>query len=238
MNADTHTLVLLRHSHSDWNLSNRFTGWTDIHLTDKGLQEAAHVGRILAANGFQFDEVHVSVLQRTRQTADALLEAAGHRTIPCFSSWRLNERHYGQLQGLDKQAIFNYWGEVQSRRWWRGYYEPPPGLDADDPRHPRFDALYQELRSDVLPCAESLQQCQNRLLPYWHGVLDPKIRKGSRLLVISHGNTLRCLRMYLDGLDAEAVEKLEIPPAVPLIYRFNEAMNVVGIETLWPDGEA
>jgi len=225
-----HRLVLLRHGNSDWNLNNRFTGWIDIPLNQEGLDQAAAAGRQLAAEGLVVDEVHTSVLQRTHQTADSLLNAACQTSIPRYSSWRLNERHYGQLQGLNKQEIFTTWGEQRSRRWWRGYFEPPPPLEMNDPRHPRFDPLYAELDPALLPSSESLSDCQGRLLPYWHGVLAPRISANIRLLVISHGNTLRSLVMHLENLDPEAIEKVEIPSGVPLVYRFNGRLELVGRE--------
>lgn len=138
-----HTLVLVRHGHSEWNLSNRFTGWSDISLTEIGLSEASHCGKLLAAGGYSFDEVHLSVLKRTRQTAEQMLMAAQHPTIPFFGHWRLNERHYGQLQGMIKSEIFQHWGEEKSRAWWRGYFESPPPLGDDDPRHPSLTASTQ-----------------------------------------------------------------------------------------------
>jgi 2,3-bisphosphoglycerate-dependent phosphoglycerate mutase len=225
-------MVLLRHGHSEWNLSDRFTGWTDIPLTEVGLAEAAEAGRRLAQAGCAFDEVHGSVLRRTRQTAEVLLAAMGTPDIPFFETWRLNERHYGALQGLNKHEIFSTWGEAASRRWWRGYYEPPPPLDWDDPRHPRFDPHYAGMNPVELPASESLRDCQQRTLPYWHQVLLPRLHAGRRLLVISHGNTLRGLVMHLDGLSAEAMEKVEIPSGVPLLYRFDAAGNVRGREWL------
>lgn len=225
-------MVLLRHGHSDWNLTDRFTGWTDIPLTEVGIAEATAAGRRLAQAGFVFDEVHGSVLQRTRQTAEALLAAIGTPEAPFYTTWRLNERHYGALQGMNKREIFALWGEAMSRRWWRGYYEPPPPLDRDDPRHPRFDPLYAELAPGDLPASESLRDCQQRTLPYWREVLAPRLRAGRRLLVISHGNTLRGLVMHLDGLSAEAMERVEIPSGVPLIYRFAPDMKVLGREWL------
>jgi 2,3-bisphosphoglycerate-dependent phosphoglycerate mutase len=225
-------MVLFRHGHSEWNLSDRFTGWTDIPLTEVGLAEAAAAGRRLAQAGYAFDEVHGSVLLRTRQTAEALLAAMGTPELPYFSSWRLNERHYGALQGLNKREIFATWGEAASRRWWRGYIEPPPPLDFNDPRHPRFDPLYAELVPEDLPASESLRDCQQRMLPYWNDVLVPRLRAGRRLLVISHGNTLRGLVMHLDGLSAEAMEKVEIASGVPLVYRFAPDLSVQGREWL------
>ncbi len=232
MNAPADWVVLFRHGHSEWNLTDRFTGWTDIPLTEVGLAEAAAAGRRLAQSGFVFDEVHGSVLHRTRQTAGALLAAMGTPEVPLFTTWRLNERHYGALQGLNKQEIFAAWGEAASRRWWRGYVEPPPPLDVNDPRHPRFDPLYAALPPENLPSSESLRDCQRRMLPYWNEVLIPRLREGKRLLVISHGNTLRGLVMHLDGLSAEAMERVEIPSGVPLVYRFAPDLRVLGREWL------
>lgn len=217
-------LVLLRHGHSEWNLTDRFTGWTDIPLTDVGLTEAAAAGRRLADAGYRFDEVHLSVLKRARQTAEALLAEMGARDVPMHATWRLNERHYGALQGLHKQEIFATWGEQESRRWWRGYHTPPPPVSLDDPRHPRFDPLYNELSPDELPATESLADCQRRTLPYWHEVLAPRLRAGRRLLVVSHGNTLRGLVMHLEGLSAEAMEHVEIASGEPLICRFSSVL--------------
>jgi 2,3-bisphosphoglycerate-dependent phosphoglycerate mutase len=232
MSAPAEWVVLFRHGHSDWNLTDRFTGWTDIPLTEVGLVEAAAAGRRLAQAGFTFDEVHGSALQRSRQTADSLLAAMGTPDVPFFASWRLNERHYGALQGMNKHEIFATWGEEASRRWWRGYYEPPPSVDWNDPRHPRFDPLYAALAPEDLPDSESLRDCQRRMLPYWHEVLVPRLRAGRRLLVISHGNTLRGLVMHLDGLSAEVMEKVEIPSGVPLVYRFAPDLAVLGHEWL------
>lgn len=226
------TLVLIRHGHSEWNLNDRFTGWTDVSLTEVGLAEAAAAGRQLAREGFQFDEAHVSVLHRTRQTLDALLQAANHPTVPVYATWRLNERHYGRLQGMNKQEIFSHWGEEMSRRWWRGYHEPPPPLAQDDARHPRFDPLYKELETHLLPSSESLADCLQRVSPYWQEVLAPRIRAGKRTLVVSHGNTLRAMCMLLQALQPEQVEKVEIPSGVPLICRFDAQMRVEAVEAL------
>ena len=228
MSAPAPWVVLFRHGHSEWNLTDRFTGWTDIPLTEVGIAEAVAAGRQLAQAGFAFDEVHGSVLQRTRQTAETLLAAMGTPDVPFLTTWRLNERHYGALQGMNKREIFATWGEEASRRWWRGYYEPPPPLAPDDPRHPRFDPHYAALAPEDLPASESLRDCQQRTLPYWHEVLVPRLRAGRRLLVISHGNTLRGLVMHLDGLSAEAMEKVEIPSGVPLVYRFGPDLSVTG----------
>ena len=221
-------LVLLRHGHSEWNLTDRFTGWTDIALTEVGLAEAVAAGRTLARAGFAFDAVHVSALRRTRQTAEAVLGEMGVSGLPLRADWRLNERHYGALQGMNKSEIFATWGEAASRRWWRGVEAAPPPLVDDDPRHPRFDPLYAGVPPGLLPASESLRDCQRRLLPYWESVLAPALAAGQRLLVVSHGNTLRALIMHLDALSDAAVEALEIPSGVPCLYAFDEALRVRG----------
>lgn len=228
MNNPETELVLFRHGSSEWNLSNRFTGWTDIPLTEHGLTQADTAGKRLAAAGLQFDEVHTSVLYRTQQTADRLLAAAGNPPIPHHATWRLNERHYGQLQGMIKQEIFAQWGEEKSRHWWRGFSEPPPPLTMDDPQHPRFDPLYASLDPALLPCGESLADCLRRVLPYWQEVLATRIVAGKRLLVISHGNTLRSLVMHLEKITPEDIPYVEIPSGVPILYRFNSALEVRG----------
>jgi 2,3-bisphosphoglycerate-dependent phosphoglycerate mutase len=227
-------MVLLRHGHSEWNLTDRFTGWADIPLTAIGIAEATTAGRQLAAAGFAFDEAHHSVKQRTRQTCEALLAAMGTPELPVYTTWRLNERHYGSLQGMRKEEIFATWGEESSRRWWRGYHEPPPPLAWNDPRHPRFDPLYAELSPDELPASESLRDCQQRTLPYWDQVLLPRLSAGRRLLVVSHGNTLRGLVMHLLGLSAASLEQMEIPSGVPLVVRFAPDLSVRQCEWLEP----
>jgi 2,3-bisphosphoglycerate-dependent phosphoglycerate mutase len=215
-----HVLVLLRHGHSEWNLSNRLTGWTDILLTGVGLDEAGAAGRRLADAGYGFEEVHCSALRRTRQTVDAVLESLGAPPLPVQETWRLNERHYGQLQGMTRPEILTRWGEERWRRWWRGYYDRPPELDWEDPRHPRFSPLYRHLEPARLPAAESLRDCQRRLLPYWTKILLPCVAAGRRVLVVSHGNALRALVMHLDRISPQAMERVEIPSGVPLVYRF------------------
>lgn len=232
MNLAERRLVIVRHGSSEWNLSGRFTGWTDIPLNELGLAQDAAAGQKLSEEGLVFDEVHTSVLQRTRQSASSLLASSGQVSIPRYSTWRLNERHYGQLQGLNKQEIFAKWGEQRYRSWWRGYFEAPPPLDMDDPRHPRFDQLYAELDSALLPCSESLKDCQRRLLPYWLEVLAPRIAANRRLLLVSHGNTIRSLVMVLEKITPDAIDKVEITPSMPLVYRFNNALEVVGRDWL------
>lgn len=225
---NTLPLVLLRHGHSEWNLTDRFTGWTDIPLTEVGLNEAYEAGRQLSEAGFVFDEVHVSVLQRTRQTAEQVLLAMGTPDVPIHASWRLNERHYGALQGMNKKEIFATWGETESHKWWRGYYAPPPPVDINDPRHPIFDTRYADLPPEVLPVGESLSDCQRRTLPYWYQVARQRMQQGKKLLVVSHGNTLRGLVMHLERLSAEAMEHVEIPSGVPLVYCLSGELEVAG----------
>jgi len=220
-------VVLLRHGHSAWNLNDRFTGWTDIPLAGTGIVEAELAGRRLAQAGFRFDEAHVCALRRTRQTARATLAACGCPEAVIQASWRLNERHYGALQGLNKQAIFAAWGEARSRAWWRGYHEPPPPVGGEDPRHPGNDPRYAAIHRDLLPASESLRDCQGRALPYWRAVSAPRVAAGRRLLVVSHGNTLRGLVMHLDAIDPEAMERVEIPSGVPLVYRFTPSLDVL-----------
>jgi 2,3-bisphosphoglycerate-dependent phosphoglycerate mutase len=186
-------------------------------LTEVGLAEAAAAGRRLAQAVFAFDEC----MARCCAPPDGRGAAGGDGDAGCrCSPWRLNERHYGALQGMNKHEIFATWGEAASRRWWRGYVEPPPPLDRDDLRHPRFDPLYAALDPGDLPASESLRDCQQRTLPYWNEVLVPRLCAGRRLLVVSHGNTLRGLVMHLEGLSAEAMERVEIPSGVPMVVRF------------------
>ena len=227
MNHDAYSLVLLRHGHSEWNLTHRFTGWTDIPLTAIGLTEAFEAGQRLAAHHHSFDAAHCSILQRTRQTAEQSLRAMGTPHVPIHTTWRLNERHYGALQGMDKREIFATWGEEKSRRWWRGYVEAPPPLNLDDPRHPRFDPLFAEVPPHEQPASESLADCQRRMLPYWHTVLAPAILARQRLLIVSHGNTLRGLVMHLEGLSAKVMESVEIPSGIPLVYQLSADLTVL-----------
>ena len=232
MREAKYQLVLVRHGHTKWNLTNRFTGWTDVPLSSTGIEEASQAGLRFKEKGFAFDEAHISVLFRTRQALNAMLDSASHPEIPVYTSWRLNERHYGNLQGMNKQAIFDAWGEEQAYRWWRGYEAKPPLLKKDDPRHPRFDPLYDELDPAELPDSESLSQCLSRLLPYWHETLLPAIKAGRRLIIVSHGNTLRALRMYIEKIDPQNIEKIEIPLGTPFVYSLDEKMKPIEIDWL------
>lgn len=216
--------VAVRHGHTEWNLTNRFTGWSDIPLSDKGIDESRRVGKQLVAARFRFDEVHVSALFRTRQSFEAISEAAAYPTMPVFSSWRLNERHYGMLQGMNKQEIFDTWGSEETYRWWRGYTATPPPLKINDPRHPRFSPLYKDVPVELLPGSESLAQCESRIKPYWDKVLQAGIRSGRNLLLVSHGNTIRSLRMTIEKFTPKDIENVEIPFNTPLVYHFDESM--------------
>ena len=226
------SIVLVRHGSTQWNLDNRFTGWSDIPLSETGFEEAKQAGKQLAANNLQFDEAHVSVLERTKQALMSMLQTADHPEIPVFSSWRLNERHYGALQGLNKQEIFSIYGETQSFNWWRGYQTSPPPLGEDDPRHPRFSSLYRDLPASALPDSESLAQCRERLIPYWDEILRPAVQSGKRLIVVSHGNTLRSLRMHVENISPEAIQKVEIPLGIPFLIHFDQNMEFERIEWL------
>jgi len=225
-------LVLARHGHTEWNLTNRFTGWSDVSLSKIGLEEAKQIGLRLNALDYSFDEVHLSELKRTRQTLESILTQFKHPTIPVYTSWRLNERHYGDLQGRNKQEIFELWGKEKSYQWWRGYFNAPPPLKEDDPRHPRYDLKYKEIDPKLLPASESLELCTQRLKPYWKNVLVPKIQSGRRILIISHGNTLRSLRMLVENISSKNIEKVEIAFDTPFIYHFDKQMNLSDIEWL------
>lgn len=219
-------LVLLRHGYSEWNQARRFTGWTDIALNDRGWAQTDEAGKLFAQHGLTFDEVHTSVLKRTFLMIDPLLAAAGHPDLPRYTSWRLNERHYGQLQGIGKDEIFATWGEQTAHGWWRGYHQTPPPLDWNDPRHPRFDPLYVGFDHATLPSSESLFDCQQRVLPYWQEILAPRLAEHRNLLVISHGNTIRSLIKQLEKIADDEIEKVEVPSGVPLVYRFDDGFQV------------
>jgi 2,3-bisphosphoglycerate-dependent phosphoglycerate mutase len=214
----TSTLVLLRHGESTWNLENRFTGWKDVDLTDKGMSEAQSAGELMSAEGLSFDVVHTSVLLRAIKTSQVALEAMGLHWLPVERHWRLNERHYGALQGLDKKQTAERHGSEQVLIWRRSYDVPPPALEIDDERHPRFDPRYADLAPELVPGAECLADVVDRMLPYWYDRMVPQIRAGRRLLVVAHGNSLRALVKHLDGIADDDIVELNIPTGVPLVY--------------------
>jgi len=217
----TTKLVLLRHGESRWNLENRFTGWTDVGLSPRGKREAAAAGRLLAKEGYDFDLTFTSYLKRSILTLDLTLEAMDRLWLPVVRHWRLNERHYGDLQGLDKAETAARHGDRQVQVWRRSYDVPPPPLSRDDPRHPRHDARYRDLSPDLLPATESLADVVARMLPFWHDFIVPALRAGRRVLVSAHGNSLRALVKHLDGISNEEIPTLNIPTGIPLVYELD-----------------
>ncbi|HUY74982.1 MAG TPA: 2,3-diphosphoglycerate-dependent phosphoglycerate mutase [Candidatus Dormibacteraeota bacterium] len=211
-------LVLLRHGQSTWNLENLFTGWHDVPLSDSGVTEALEAGRLMEDAGLAPEVVHTSVLVRAIQTADLALGAMGRTWIPVRRSWRLNERHYGALQGLNKKETAERFGDDKVRLWRRSYDVRPPGLDVSDDRHPSHDVRYASLPPELLPSAECLKDVIDRMLPYWYDAIVPDLRLCSCVLVSAHGNSLRALVKHLDGLTEQQVVDLNIPTGVPRVY--------------------
>jgi 2,3-bisphosphoglycerate-dependent phosphoglycerate mutase len=218
-------LVLLRHGQSIWNLENRFTGWTDVDLTEQGRQEARAAGKQLRADGFTFDVTYTSVLKRAIKTLWLVLEEMELEWLPVTRAWQLNERHYGALQGLNKAEMAAQYGEAQVKIWRRSYDTPPPALDMDDARHPRFDRRYATLTPDELPRTEALKDTVARMLPYWHSTLAPVVKSGQRVLVAAHGNSIRALVKYLDNISDEAITELNIPTGIPLVYELDQELK-------------
>jgi len=214
-------LVLLRHGESTWNLENRFTGWTDVGLTPRGAEEARAAGRLLREEGLEFDFTQTSVLKRAILTLQITLEECDRVWLPVERSWRLNERHYGALQGLNKREMTEKYGEKQVFEWRRSYGTPPPPLAPDDPRHARHDPRYASLAPDLIPASESLKDVVARVLPYWHDRIAPLLKDGKRLLVAAHGNSLRALVKHLDAVSDEDIPQLNIPTGIPLAYEID-----------------
>jgi len=223
-----HTLVLLRHGESTWNLENRFTGWTDVDLSPKGLEEAHAAARLLREGGHLFDVAHTSLLRRAIRTLWITLDGMDRAWIPVRKSWRLNERHYGALQGLNKAETAKKFGDEQVKIWRRSYATPPPALAPDDERHPGRDPRYADLPKDLLPLTESLKDTVQRFLPYWHDQIAPDILAGRRVLIAAHGNSLRALVKHLDGVSEEAIVSLNIPTGIPLVYELDEELKPLG----------
>ncbi len=221
----SYRLVLLRHGESTWNLANRFTGWHDAPLSERGVEEAREAGRLLIGAEIRPGVVHTSLLLRAIRTADLTLEEMGLSWLPVRRSWRLNERHYGALQGLNKAETTAKFGEEQVRVWRRSYSTPPPAVELDDERHPRHDARYQDLPPEVLPATESLKEVVDRMLPYWHDGIVPDLRAGHCVLVAAHGNSLRALAMHLEGLSEEEVVELNIPTGIPRVYDLDQDLR-------------
>jgi 2,3-bisphosphoglycerate-dependent phosphoglycerate mutase len=217
-----HKVVLLRHGESTWNKENRFTGWHDVDLTERGVAEAREAGRLLKEGGYVFDIAYTSVLKRAIKTLGIALDTLDQLWIPVVKSWTLNERSYGALQGLNKAETAAKHGEAQTKIWRRSFDIPPPALTIDDPRHPSHDARYKNLKASDLPLTESLKDTIARFMPYWHETIAPAIQSGQRVVIAAHGNSLRALVKHLDGMtDADVVE-LNIPTGAPLVYKLDD----------------
>jgi 2,3-bisphosphoglycerate-dependent phosphoglycerate mutase len=219
--------VLIRHGESTWNKENRFTGWVDVGLTEKGVEEALLAGRLLADKGYIFDVAYTSLLRRAIKTLWIVLEEMNLMWIPVHHSWRLNERHYGALQGLNKTETADRFGLKQVMIWRRSYDIPPPPLSKDDERYPSKDPRYALLKPEEIPLAESLKDVLTRFLPYWHGVIAPAIRDGKRVLIVAHGNSLRALVKFLDKVSDEKIVELNIPTGIPLVYHLNDDLTPI-----------
>jgi 2,3-bisphosphoglycerate-dependent phosphoglycerate mutase len=218
-------LVLLRHGESEWNKENRFTGWTDVDLSERGRTEAREAGRLLKEGGYFFDLAYTSVLKRAIRTLWIALDELDQMWLPVVVSWRLNERHYGALQGLNKAETAEQHGEAQVKIWRRSYDIPPPALSPDDPRHAGKDPRYAGLSPSEVPLTESLKDTVQRFLPYWHDVIAPSIQSGKRLLIAAHGNSLRALVKYLDNISDKDIVELNIPTGIPLVYELDEQLT-------------
>jgi len=218
-------LVLLRHGESTWNKENRFTGWTDVDLSDKGREEAREAGRLMSAEKYEFDVAYTSVLKRAIRTLWIALDELDMMWIPVYRSWRLNERHYGGLQGLNKAETAAKYGDDQVKVWRRSYDTPPPPLTDEDPRHPSHDRRYADLKRAEIPLTESLKDTVARFLPHWHEVIAPDIKAGKRVLIVAHGNSLRALVKYLENIPDDKIVELNIPTGIPLVYSLNEDLK-------------
>jgi len=218
-------LVLLRHGESTWNKENRFTGWTDVDLTEKGRAEAREAGRLMNEQHYEFDVAYTSVLKRAIRTLVIALDEMDMLWIPIHKSWRLNERHYGALTGLNKAETAAKHGEAQVNIWRRSYDIPPPPLGPEDPAHSSHDRRYAALKRDEVPLTESLKDTVARFLPYWHSTIAPDIKAGRHVLIAAHGNSLRALVKYLDNMSEQEITKLNIPTGVPLVYLLNEDLK-------------
>ncbi len=220
-------VVLLRHGESTWNKENRFTGWTDVDLSDKGKEEAKKAGEVLKAEGYTFDIAYTSVLKRAIRTLWIVLDEMDLMWIPVIRNWRLNERHYGALQGLNKTETAKKYGEEQVKIWRRSYDIQPPALDKSDPRYPGHDPRYKELSESELPFTECLKDTVARFVPYWEGTIAPMVKTGKRVLITAHGNSLRALVKYLDNIPDNEIVELNIPTGIPLVYELDENLKPI-----------
>ena len=222
-----HKLVLIRHGESTWNLDNRFTGWTDVDLTATGIEQAKEAGRLLKAEGYEFDVAYTSVLKRATRTLWHVLDEMDRTWLPVVNSWRLNERHYGALQGLNKAEVAKEYGDAQVLQWRRSYDTPPPALAPTDPRCERGDLRYAKLAPDQVPLTECLKDTVARVLPYWNEVLAPAIQSGQRVMVAAHGNSIRALVKYLDQIADADIVGLNIPNGIPLVYELDDKLQPI-----------
>ncbi len=220
-------LVLIRHGESTWNKENRFTGWTDVDLSEKGVQEAYEAGRVLREQGFEFDFVYTSVLKRAIKTMNIVLDVLDQDWLPVERHWRLNERHYGALQGLNKSEMAAKFGEEQVKIWRRSYDVPPPALTPDDERYPGRDRRYASLSKEELPLTECLKDTVARFLPLWHESIAPRIRSSQRVVIGAHGNSLRALVKYLDNISDQDIVELNIPTGMPLVYELDSELKPI-----------
>ncbi len=230
-------LVLLRHGESTWNKENRFTGWTDVDLSDRGMREARQAGMVLKRDGYTFDLAFTSVLKRAIRTLWIVQEEMNLMWIPVKKSWRLNERHYGSLQGLNKSETANKYGEDQVLVWRRSYDVPPPPLKKGDPRSPDSDPRYLGLKPEQLPLTESLKDTYRRCLPYWHKSIAPAVRAGKKVIVSAHGNSLRALVKYLDNVPDSDIVGLNIPTGIPLVYELDRDLKKISSRYLASEEE-
>lgn len=220
-------IVLLRHGESEWNKENRFTGWTDVPLSQNGVAEAISAGRLLKNEGYSFNLAFTSVLKRAIKTLWLALEEMDEMWIPVIKSWRLNERHYGALQGLNKAETAEQYGDGQVKIWRRSYDVPPPLLDKNDERYPAFDPRYADLNPDEIPAGECLADTVKRVMPYWDGVIVPEILGGKKIIIAAHGNSLRALVQYLDEMSEAEIMELNIPTGIPLVYELDRDMKPI-----------
>jgi len=220
-------LVLVRHGESSWNLENRFTGWTDVDLTPTGIAQAKEAGRLLKAEGYEFDLAYTSVLKRATRTLWHCLDEMDRTWLPVVHSWRLNERHYGALQGLDKGETARKYGDAQVLVWRRSYDTPPPSLEATDPRSERADIRYAKLQADQVPLTECLKDTVARVLPFWNESMAPAIKAGKRVVVAAHGNSIRALIKYLDNISDDDIVGINIPNGIPLVYELDADLKPI-----------
>lgn len=220
-------LVLVRHGESEWNKLNLFTGWTDVDLSEKGNEEAKAAGQLLKAEGYDFDLCYTSYLKRAIHTLNHILDEMDRAWLPVVKTWKLNERHYGALQGLNKAETAEKYGEAQVKIWRRSFDVKPPVLSDDDARNPKNDPMYREVEPALLPPTESLETTIERVIPYYEEEIRPQIEAGKRVIIAAHGNSLRALVQYLDGMTPEEILNLNIPTGVPLVYEFDDEMKVL-----------